>query len=536
MANTYVIDNNEARVPFFGDKMTFITGLDPLGLQNPSVKAYSNLLPGLNNVTGQLRAYSFYCWLLNEYAQIIKSTNPKDQKVFVRRAEYIIALISQVADIPGISGRLYAGKQVESNNTFDLQKGTYNDDGSTINTYWQYPFGIFGQYYVGSMRQIGVIDEPTNEKGEFLGIYRITTSKEELKVSGEELSTAFNEQLNPDKKKLFLEKIESGIISIDELKSLADDFNLRSITPNSREWRLLIDMLLSIDEPLLKSEEPKTLRKQTIKHLLKFVEQYPNQITDRVFTMFAYDNKGSLANNVDECLLGWYFYQFNEYWQVGCTSMFNGSLSLLESLKGPGWLPTFELVNQSCDIIVDVIADDKKINIPQNFSFNNIIIDYSERELYNLLMTRGYERRLAYGFLLVIKVYLANHKTLGTLIEYVANNELNNCYDGITYYKSLSFEQKYDLDDFIKSFLKKNIINRHQVVAYRKMGNGSQSTQKFLIEEGLIRQIGNFEPGFSSPRIGNVITFLLDLSLISTNGSITEKGKSILQKLLSDEN
>jgi len=74
---TKVIDNNEARVPFFGARLSFISGLDPLGLQNPSSQAYSYLLPGLNNVTSQLRSYSFYCWLLDEYALLFSYKSTK---------------------------------------------------------------------------------------------------------------------------------------------------------------------------------------------------------------------------------------------------------------------------------------------------------------------------------------------------------------------------------------------------------------------------------------------------------------------------
>ena len=48
-----VILNNESIVPFFGDRISFIRGLDPLGLQNSSDATFSQLLPGLNNVTGK---------------------------------------------------------------------------------------------------------------------------------------------------------------------------------------------------------------------------------------------------------------------------------------------------------------------------------------------------------------------------------------------------------------------------------------------------------------------------------------------------
>ena len=104
-----VIKNNQSLVPFFSERLNFIKGLDPLGLQNSSDATFSMLLPGLNNVTGRLRYYSFYCWLLDEYSKRIGSTNPKDQQQFIRRAEYIIALASQYYqhEISAIPGSIY---------------------------------------------------------------------------------------------------------------------------------------------------------------------------------------------------------------------------------------------------------------------------------------------------------------------------------------------------------------------------------------------------------------------------------------------
>ena len=49
-----------------------------------------------------------------------------------------------------------------------------------------------------------------------------------------------------------------------------------------------------------------------------------------------------------------------------------------------------------------------------------------------------------------------------------------------------------------------------------------------IIEEGLIRHIGNFNPVFTGPRVGNLITFLKDLRLISEEGVITKDGKDLL--------
>ena len=49
----------------------FKVGRDPMGIQNSSIATYGCLLPGLTNLTGHIRYYSLYCWLLNEYKEIV---------------------------------------------------------------------------------------------------------------------------------------------------------------------------------------------------------------------------------------------------------------------------------------------------------------------------------------------------------------------------------------------------------------------------------------------------------------------------------
>src|ERR1051325_4068825 len=110
-----VLTNNETIVPFFSRPMTFVRGLDPLGLQNTSEATFALLLPGLNNVTGRIRYYSFYCWLLHQYAKRTGSTDPHEQRKFIRRAELIIALINRSSneEISAIPGSNYANKLLD---------------------------------------------------------------------------------------------------------------------------------------------------------------------------------------------------------------------------------------------------------------------------------------------------------------------------------------------------------------------------------------------------------------------------------------
>ena len=71
-----------------------IGGRDHLGTQAPCVLIYSQLLPGITNVTDRARYYSFYPWLIWSFDQ----RYPKDEMKFVeffRRADCLFTLISE---------------------------------------------------------------------------------------------------------------------------------------------------------------------------------------------------------------------------------------------------------------------------------------------------------------------------------------------------------------------------------------------------------------------------------------------------------
>lgn len=527
---TKVIDNNEARAPFFGDKMSFVTGLDPLGLQNPSTQAYSYLLPGLNNVTSRIRNYSFYCWLLQEYANRIKSLDPQEQKRFIRRAEYIIALLSVHTGIESISGSNYATNRFKEGITkFNLQTGTYNDDGSTINTYWQYGFGIFGQYYIGSLRQIGLLEEPVDPNGQFIGIYRRTSSNPNVKVTGEDLANAFDSCISTHNKTLFFSCISNGTIDIDQLETLAKEFDLTEIKINSRESILLIQLLTDKDEPGLLKEDATSMRRDSIIHILRFINNDSSEFDQRKFTKYAYKQKGKISGTENQSLTGWYYYQLNEYFQVANVAIFNGSLDHLQDLVGPGWLPLPEFIESTTNTIVDSLIS-KGLVVGSEQSLESILesSSFKEEELFDSMMSNYSIERITYAFALLLQLYNVNKMDLPNLRIYINERSIGDDDDVLSYFWDFGLKLKLSVKAFVSEFISVRILGRHQYVAYRKMGGGSQSTQKFIIEDNYIRQIGNFGPGYTSPRIGSLINFLYDLKLVDGNYKLTKSGKDLI--------
>lgn len=527
-----VLLNNEIIVPFFSQPMNFVRGLDPLGLQNTSEATFAMLLPGLNNVTGRIRYYSFYCWLLNEYAKRNGSTDPSEQRKFIRRAELIVALVNRCSDeeVYSIPGSNYANKLLndESISTYNLQMGTYNDDGTTEGTYWKYGSGAFGQYYLGSLFDIGLINERENSSGIFVR----TSKKEGVAVNGEDLALAFDENISKNNSDLFFSCIKKGKIQNEDLQSLFSEFNLSFVPTRSNERKLLITLLLEKDFPQMLEESPLTFRRKTIKHLLQYSADN-NEISDRQFTFQAYEWKGKNEGVDDDCLNGWYYYQLNEYWQYSCLGVFNGTMDYLEKEAGASWMNLYQLVEKiSLEVVNHLIEDEiiksGKQKVKDVFSDANSWIN--EAEIFTLINKTKLTERIANSVFMILCLVYQNNKYTDILKTYGGNNEIEKDGDGITFCWKFQKYLDYNVKDFLKEFLLTHIIYRHQFVAFKKMGNGIQSTQLFIIEEGKIRRLLNFEPSLTGPRIGRLLGFFHDLGILQ-NQKLTAKGKSIIKEL-----
>ena len=528
-----VIKNNESIVPFFGERMSFIRGLDPLGLQNTSDATFTLLLPGLNNVTGRIRYYSFYCWLLDEYSKRNGSTDPEVQRKFMRTAEYIIALSSQFydGDNGSIPGSNYAKVEVQNEEItiHDLSAGIFKPDGTTAKTYWNFGWGAFGQYYLGSLRDIGIIiDRESNG-----GVYTRTNSREDGFVSGEILAQAFNQSIPSVKKELYFTCLENGSISETQLQQLLPEFNLTHVPEGSEEQRLLTRLLIQKDYPLRIEEEPAMLRNESIYHLLKFAQSEPEKFSDRQFVYSAYDSKGLRDGEREPSLFGWYYYQFNEFWHYSNTSILNGTLDYLESTNGPNWVALSQFVDEVTGLVVDRFQEEGLSAEPSDL-LSDVLekLNPDEYQYLNSASQGSKTEKAFYGFLLMFSEYLNNTEELVLLKEYGENNELAKDGEGSGYFLlQLRVKLTSSLQDFIREYIFKNVIYRHQYVAFRKIRGGGLSTQKFIIEDHHIRYLGNFEAGYTGPRIGSLISFLKDLNIISTDNKLTEYGAEVLNQI-----
>ncbi|HMZ95149.1 MAG TPA: hypothetical protein PKK18_12420 [Chitinophagales bacterium] len=511
-----VLQKGNSIYPFWGENVNLITGLDPLGLQVTSEATYATMLPGLSNLTNRLRYYGFYCWLIDFYFKKEKKGNQTEQYRFIRRAELLIALLMQNErkGITQITGSDFASNLINNatSNTFDLAAGADKDSGNE-KTYWKYPSGAFGQYYFGAMSALSLVVRYENDEGDI--IFNITQPHPRQKVSGKQLADAFDEGLTAEIKALFYNCITKGKLSNKDIPELINYFAIDKVNPDSTEWKLYVEMLLDKDYPSKEIEEEFTFhRRNTITSLLSTANQNSQEYNWYMYLDECYEQKFENKVSTD---IGWYCYQLNEYWQFACGLIFYGTLQYLETLQTEEYLPKFisdfsKLIKKETEILENYITriNETEIDLLEKIDRNN-----TAQENANI------------GFNLLLKLYQNNKEQLPQLKEYMSRNGIireGNMVDGLF---AITGHLKNNVEDFITFFIHKNIIYRHQMVALRKMGSGTQATNKFIIEEQMIRLIDIFPARWTSPRMNALRNLLFDLQVINDEGIITDLHKKI---------
>jgi hypothetical protein len=146
-----------------------IGGLDHLAVQAPCINIYSQLVPGITNVTDRARYYSFYPWLIWAFDQAgIRDLNDEFIELF-RRADCLFTLIAERhAVVQGGDYERHAAAMVGSNTLAGLagsldassrvRLSDYSHRETAKQRYFKNKLGGLGQYYIGVLRELNVLD------------------------------------------------------------------------------------------------------------------------------------------------------------------------------------------------------------------------------------------------------------------------------------------------------------------------------------------------------------------------------------------
>jgi hypothetical protein len=156
-------------------------GQDPLGVQQPCTSIYSELLPGLTDVTDRVTYYSFGPWFAWAFAKRHPHGKASQFVEMLRRAEVLLTLIGSRHGLAMADGHFeeHGGSLVGVNTLRKVVEQTTENRGIKLSDYalidespqryFKNRRGGLGQYYLGALREEyhllddakgGVIDLP----------------------------------------------------------------------------------------------------------------------------------------------------------------------------------------------------------------------------------------------------------------------------------------------------------------------------------------------------------------------------------------
>ena len=481
----------------------FKAGRDPMGVQNSSVATYSCLLPGMTNLTGHIRYYSLYCWLLKEYDDLEKNGQTKlHQYNFIRRAELIMAFVMKDQNVNSVVGAYYVSTHrdvIDGNGYYNIADGA---DYESKDRYWTFKSGAFGQYYLGSLIQYGLI--------------KVEENRFYLRNNGKALASSFVYSVDEDTRELFLDCILDGNISENEITELLP-IGLHQIVVDSEEWKSLNQLLTQVDEG------DSSLRRQTVYLMLKDIEE------GVPFSDYLKHRFESYRDNDCEAAFGWYFYYLCETLHYIIETIFCLVLNEIDELKNP---PVEVLLEKSTKDVLSYLEEERLYSDIAEWMDdckNDIVSQFTE--IRDSIKCAEYSKAVALSLPLLLCLYN----------EYCKKKEVID-----------DFENKYDLkrqrgilskglDSYVKCYLSltpreyilaliKQVMNEHTVVAVAKMGNSNVDLRKFLLENGHAVLVEQRYPNLTSPRIESLHNFLIDLGYIAKDNTLTTVAKQFIEE------
>ena len=487
----------------------FKRGRDPMGIQNSSISVYGLLLPGLTRQTGHLRYYSFFCWLLYEYTKEYRRSGRertvRDQQNFIRRAELAMAFLMEGRGAKSVVGSMHVEARAYSvmRGCYDLKSSADFDYNPGHDKYWKYSTGAFGQYYLGSLVYLALVD-----------VY-----EDSFKVleRGEKLAEAFIGSVSEKTRGLFLTSVREGRLSVDDIEDL-EEICLDMIIVGSPEWTMLNDILVN------KDLSGSSFRRDSIYLMLDSIKQNVD-VKRFPATMFLKYEKGD-----NEAVLGWHYYYLCEalhycietiFWMIlsnACKRNYCPVDSFLDMCQNSILKKEYDLFGFANNTLSEVVP-----------VYDSEIVKRLD-ELVATARTSNYEEASSKAVELLLCLFnqVMAMKSMYQRFEheYAINQQFGYLTGFIKRYVENNLN--YDVSTFVRNVIRQ-VMADHSTSACRKMGRGQSDLRKFLLEDGMVVLVEIWKPQFTNPRTDSLVAFLEDLTYVK-DGMVTENGEKFIDE------
>lgn len=306
-----------------------IGGLDHLGTQAPCEMIYSQLLPGITNVTDRARYYSFYPWLIWSFDNRYKKDNSTKFIEFFRRADCLFTLISErhsrstdgdnerhgVAMVGRVQ-LLPALDRLEAGELLSLSQYTAQD---SPNRYFKNPMGGLSQYYAGTLSDLDLVSSQAKPWFQY------------TKEHGAPLAEKVEEAIPSDQ---FWAAIASNNITLKDL-DLLKAFCPCRLTDSIEECKTLTDIYFDLQNVYT---EEGTQRRRSLALIQHLVESLPegHDLSEELFRACSYSStlpgqhSWTIPHILRSTLEHWSIYVRNDLLSVTCQTVLSICLRELQ--------------------------------------------------------------------------------------------------------------------------------------------------------------------------------------------------------------
>jgi hypothetical protein len=535
-------------------KSTRVTGLDQLGIQVVSIALYSDLLPGLTNVTDRIRYYSFYPWLLHRYATDVKVHDETTWQEHLRRAEFLLALIGRFhhrdsreggealvgADLANVALAEIAAKPRK---TWRLSQWSAVANAGQKGSYFKNKNGGFGQYYRVQLASLGLLSFSDDSIGVKLTKGRGTT-----------IARICDAQKG---RPVFWKAVRDDKITLERIAAIAECLCPCAVVHHDEEREFLTEMLFGPDAQDLDGRFSRAESLRLLLAVLNHAKQ-PDSPVEHFRTVAYYHHDATARRfrpptELAEVFGKWSIYETCELVNYALEIAFDALLHHLAEADGldtdanrfiyKTTTEAFGVTSSELGLgtrraswckrtLGDILEEAQKRQLPLSdwhddpWSEDNLIFELEDQPPLSRL-ARAFACLVAIcardripihpfeAFPTVTPDWLSRHRvTLRTVSDRLTNRKNENAAKVFA--------------DLLQDF----VVGQHLRVAMRKLKSVSQSTFKIAVEEGRFVWLENFEPTRTNPRLRQAFRFLRDLGFCfgeSGGWKLSPQGKQRLR-------
>ena len=514
MTADHTVDN----LPDWNTPGAFSAGRDPLGLQAASVRLYTGLLPGLTNVTNRLRYFSFYCWVVRQFELRHHSAAEDKWRIFIRRAEAIYVLASRIGDderASGMAGSNWASDYLDLLPEQEFDFSPWTDRPGKPEQYLKAPRGNFGQFYVASMLEMGMLEEHTAP------VYAVTENY------GLQLATAF-EKACPKASKLLFDAIETGAVTRESCEMISEETHPSLLREGSDETRLLREYLWGERE----TDPTARARRASLWNIMSIIKQTNlASANDLRRELYVQDNTASPADSeLTTNLQSWRAYMVNELCHIALELLLN---ALAHCVNGNSASSIDKIAQHLVSAYLKQVSSQARpiADFAQEVALPDLLAEHELGHEISDIVKNNIEAPNAGDIDNAVKLLLSLWNRWGTDKEFVRvlHSATVSGRSAAGIFEMLDRLANEPAGDALAALIRKFVISNHLLIAGQKLSSSGTFTYRFIVDEGQLVDGVPAKYDFTTPRIGNLIRFAEDARLLGADSEVTEVGKAFLR-------